>query len=140
MAVTPSRKLFLNLPVRNLDRSVTFFKTLGFAFNPQFTDETAACMVLSEDGYVMLLTESRFKDFTRKQICDTSNAIEGLWALSCESRAEVDEFVKTALASGGSAAMDATDHGFMYVWSFLDPDGHHWEVFWMDSASGKATA
>jgi predicted lactoylglutathione lyase len=139
VAVTQSRKLFLNLPVRNLERSMTFFKTLGFAFNPQFTDDTAACMVLGEDAYVMLLTEARFKDFTRKQICDTSKAIEGLWALSCESRAEVDEIVKKALASGGTAAMDATDHGFMYVWSFLDPDGHHWEVFWMDPAFANAT-
>ena len=140
MAARQPRKLFLNLPVRNLERSLAFFKKLGFSFNPQFTDDNAACMVLSDDAYVMLLTESRFKDFTRKQICDTSQAVEGLWALSCESRAEVDEIVKTALASGGSAAMDATDHGFMYVWSFLDPDGHHWEAFWMDSASAKATA
>ena len=90
MAARQPRKLFLNLPVRDLERSIAFFKTLGFSFNPQFTDETAACMVLSEDAYVMLLTESRFKDFTRKQICDTSKAVEGLWALSCESRAEVD--------------------------------------------------
>ena len=140
MAARQPRKLFLNLPVRNLERSLAFFKKLGFSFNPQFTDENAACMVLSDDAYVMLLTEARFKDFTRKQICDTSQAVEGLWALSCDNRAEVDDLVKTALASGGSAAMDATDHGFMYVWSFLDPDGHHWEVFWMDSASAKATA
>ena len=94
MAVRQPRKLFLNLPVRNLDRSVEFFKKLGFSFNPQFTDETAACMVLSDDAYVMLLTESRFKDFTRKQICDTSQAVEGLWALPCDSRAEVDEIGK----------------------------------------------
>ena len=139
MAARQPRKLFLNLPVRNLERSLTFFKKLGFSFNPQFTDDNAACMVLSDDAYVMLLTESRFKDFTRKQICDTTQAVEGLWALSCESRAEVDDLVKTALASGGSAAMDATDHGFMYVWSFLDPDGHHWEVFWMDPAHVQPT-
>ena len=140
MAGSQTRKLFLNLPVRDLQRSVTFFKKLGFSFNQQFTDESATCMVVSEDAYVMLLTERRFKDFTRQQICDTSQAVEGLWALSCSSRAEVDELVKIALASGGSPAMDATDHGFMYVWSFLDPDGHHWEMFWMDSAFAKATA
>ena len=134
------KMIFVNLPVADLDAAKAFYEAIGATNNPQFTDDNAACMVLSDDAYVMLLTESRFKDFTRKQICDTSQAVEGLWALSCESRAEVDEIVNTALASGGSPAMDATDHGFMYVWSFLDPDGHHWEAFWMDSASAKATA
>ena len=129
------RKIFVNLAVRNLERSKQFWSTLGFDFNPQFTDENAACMVLSEDGYVMLLTEAFFKGFTRREICDTSRQTEALLALSCGSKAEVDELVKNAVAAGGSHAMDPTDHGFMYGWSFYDLDGHHWEVVYMDPAA-----
>jgi len=93
-----------------------FFARLGFTFNPQFTDENAACMVLSSEGYVMLLREPFFKTFTKRDICDTSRQNEALLALSCDSRAEVDEMVKTALANGGTPAMDPQDHGFMYAW------------------------
>lgn len=132
MATKRSRKLFVNLSVRDLKQSMEFFSKLGFEFNPQFTDETAACMPLSEDAYVMLLTETKFKDFTRKQICDTASASEGLFALAVDSRAEVDELVKTALEAGARPAMDPMDHGFMFVRSFYDLDGHHWEIFWMD--------
>jgi predicted lactoylglutathione lyase len=132
MAATSSRKLFVNLAVRDLKRSMDFFRTLGFTFNAQFTDERAACMVLSEEAFVMLLTEPFFKTFTKKEICNTQVQTEGYFALSCSSRAEVDELVKTALAAGGTPAMDPMDHGFMYGWSFYDPDGHHWEVLWMD--------
>jgi predicted lactoylglutathione lyase len=131
MAAT-SRKLFVNLAVRDLKRSMDFFRTLGFTFNAQFTDERAACMVLSEEAFVMLLTEPFFKTFTKKEICNTRVQTEGYFALSCSSRAEVDELVKTALAAGGTPAMDPVDHGFMYGWSFYDLDGHHWEVLWMD--------
>ena len=127
-----ARKVFVNLPVRDLKRSMEFFSRLGFEFNPQFTDDNAACMVLSEEGFVMLLREPFFKTFTKKAVCDTSSQSEALVALSCESRAEVDSLVKKALANGGSTAMPPQDHGFMYGWSFYDPDGHHWEVFWMD--------
>jgi predicted lactoylglutathione lyase len=127
-----SRKLFVNLAVRDLGRSMDFFRKLGFAFNPQFTDEKAACMVVSEEAFVMLLTEGFFRTFTKKEICNTQAQSEGLFALSCASRGEVDELVKTALAAGGKPAMDPLDHGFMYGWSFYDPDGHHWEVLWMD--------
>jgi uncharacterized protein len=132
MGQTRGRKMFVNLAVRDLQTSKDFFAALGFTFNPKFTDDKAACMVVSEDGYVMLLAEPFFRTFTRREPCDTSRHTEGLFALACESRAEVDELVKKAVAGGGSHAMDPQDHGFMYAWSFYDPDGHHWEVFWMD--------
>jgi predicted lactoylglutathione lyase len=127
-----ARKIFVNLAVRDLNRSKEFFSRLGFEFNPQFTDDKAACMVLSEEGYVMLLREQFFKTFTKKSVCNTATHNEALLALSCESRAEVDALVNKAVANGGSHAMPAQDHGFMYAWSFFDPDGHHWEVLWMD--------
>jgi len=134
MSTNGSRKLFVNIAVRDLAKSMEFFSKLGFEFNPKFTDEKAACMVLSEQAFVMLLSEPFFKTFTKQALCDTSAATEGLFALSCESRAEVDQFVKTALAAGGRPAMDPQDHGFMYGSSFYDLDGHHWEVLWMDPA------
>jgi hypothetical protein len=124
--------MFVNLAVRDLKRSMEFFSRLGFEFNPHFTNEKAACMVISEQASVMLLTEPFFKTFTRRPLCDTSVQTEGLFALSCTSRAEVDQLVKTALEAGGKPAMDPMDHGFMYAWSFYDLDGHHWEVLWMD--------
>jgi predicted lactoylglutathione lyase len=127
-----SRKIFVNLPVADLKRSKEFFGKLGFEFNPQFTDENGACMVISDSAFAMLLMQPYFKTFTKKEICNTSTHSESLVALSCESRAEVDTIVKTALAAGGKPAMDAQDHGFMYGWSFYDLDGHHWEVVWMD--------
>jgi predicted lactoylglutathione lyase len=132
MAANRSRKLFVNLFVRDLKRSMEFFRTLGFEFNAQFTDETAACMLVGEDAYVMLLVEGRFKEFSKKQLCTTATHTEGLFALSAESRAEVDELVKKAIAVGGTPALDPVDHGFMYYSTFYDLDGHHWEVMWMD--------
>ncbi|MDP2314817.1 MAG: hypothetical protein Q8P41_18090 [Pseudomonadota bacterium] len=136
MLAPSSRKVFINLPVRDLQRSIAFFTELGFTFNPQFTDENATCMILSEEAFVMLLVEGRFKDFTDKGICDTTSANEVLIALSASSRAEVDEIVHTALAAGGTAAMPRMEHeGFMYGWSFRDLDNHHWEVMWMDPAA-----
>jgi predicted lactoylglutathione lyase len=127
-----ARKLFVNLAVRDLARSMDFFTRLGFGFDPRFTDDKAACMIVSDEAFVMLLSEPFFRTFTRRDPCDTSRQTEGLFALSCESRAEVDHLVKTAVTAGGSHAMDPQDHGFMYAWSFYDPDGHHWEVMWMD--------
>ncbi len=132
MTSNGSRKIFVNLPVHDLERAKRFFGALGFSFNRQFTDEKAACMVIGEDAYVMLLTRPFFSTFTKRAICDTSAHTEGLFALSCASRAEVDEMVTRAVAAGGAHAMDPVDHGFMYGWSFYDPDGHHWEVLWMD--------
>jgi len=131
----PSRKLFVNLAVRDLKRSVAFFTELGFAFDPRFTDDKATCMILSDEAFVMLLEQDRFRDFTRKQICNTGTHTEALLAVSCASRAQVDEMVETAVAAGGKHALEPQDHGFMYGWSFYDPDGHHWEVMWMDPAA-----
>ena len=137
MSQKQQRKVFVNLAVDDLAKSKDFFAKLGFTFNPKFTDENAACMVLSSEGYVMLLTRPFFKGFTKREICDTSKQTEALIALSCESRAEVDQLVDTAVAAGGSRAMDPQDHGFMYASSFYDLDGHHWEVFWMDPAAAQ---
>jgi predicted lactoylglutathione lyase len=127
-----SRKLFVNLPVQDLKRSVDFFTKLGFVFNAQFTDETATCMVLSDDAYVMLLVRSRFEDFARRPVSDATKQTEALFAFQVASRAEVDDVVSRALAAGGAKVSDPQDHGFMYLQSFYDLDGHHWEVFWMD--------
>ena len=135
MAANRSRKLFVNLAVRDLKKSMELFSKLGFEFNPKFTDDKAACMIISEEAYVMLLAEPFFKTFTKREICDTNTHTEGLFALSCESRAEVDAMVKKAVAAGGKHAMDPMDHGFMYGWSFYDLDGHHWEVLWMDPSA-----
>ena len=138
MADNRSRKLFVNLAVRDLKTSMAFFSGLGFAFNPTFTDDNAACMIVSDDAYVMLLTEPFFRGFTKRELCDTTRQTEALLALSCRDRAEVDELVNKAVAAGGSHAMDPQDHGFMYAWSFYDPDGHHFEVVWMDPKAAEA--
>ena len=127
-----AREIFVNLPVRDLPKTMEFFSALGFTFNPQFTDDKAACMIISDKAYVMLLTEPFFRGFTKNEVCDTSRASEALLALSCESRGEVDQMVRKAIDAGGRHAMDPMDHGFMYAWSFYDLDGHHWEVLWMD--------
>ncbi len=132
MADNRSRKLFVNLGVRNLKASMEFFSKLGFEFNRQFTDDKAACMIISEEAYVMLLAEPFFKTFTKRELCDTTKQTEAALALSCGSRGEVNEMVKKAVAAGGKHAMDPMDHGFMYGWSFYDLDGHHWEPLWMD--------
>jgi predicted lactoylglutathione lyase len=137
MADKPSRKIFVNLAVRDLKKSMQFFSALGFEFNPKFTDDNAACMIVSDEAFVMLLTEAFFKTFTRREPCDTMRHTEGLFALSCDSREEVDQLVKNAVAAGGTHAMEPQDHGFMYGWSFYDPDGHHWEVFWMDPQAAQ---
>jgi predicted lactoylglutathione lyase len=132
LANTP-RKMFVNLPVRDLHKSMSFFSTLGFTFDPRFTDDKAACMVISDQAFVMLLTEPFFSTFTDRRLCNTAKDTESLFALSCSSRAEVDEMVNTAIAAGGKQARDREDHAFMYGWSFYDLDGHHWEAIWMDS-------
>ena len=126
------RKIFVNLSVRDLPTSMEFFKTLGFGFDPRFTDDKAACMIVSAEAFVMLLSEPFFKTFTTRDVCNTRTHTEGLFALSCDSRSEVDDLVRKAVAAGGAHAMDPQDHGFMYGWSFYDLDGHHWEVVWMD--------
>jgi len=130
-----ARKIFVNLPVKDLDRTVSFFKELGFEFNPQFTDEKAACMIISEESYIMLLVEPFFKTFTGKEIADTSKTTEVITCLSADSKTEVDKLADKALASGGRPFREPKDHGFMYERSFQDPDGHLWEVMWMDVAA-----
>jgi predicted lactoylglutathione lyase len=127
-----TRKIFVNLPVKDLERSMSFFKQLGFHFNPQFTDHTAACMEIADDIYAMLLTHPKFKAFTKKEIADATRFTEVLTALSCESKAQVDEFVDRALKAGAIESSEVQDHGFMYGRSFDDLDGHTWEIFWMD--------
>ncbi|HVZ44799.1 MAG TPA: VOC family protein [Ramlibacter sp.] len=129
-----ARKIFVNLPVRDLQRSQAFFKALGFSVNPQFTNEQGACMVISGDIFAMLLVEPFFQTFTNKPLADAARSTEVLVALSCDSREEVDTFVKKALAAGGTSPMKPQDHGFMYGHGFTDPDGHMWEVVWMDPA------
>jgi uncharacterized protein len=128
-----SRKIFVNLPIKNMEKSQAFFKSLGFAFNPQFTNEQGACLVISEDhNYVMLLVEPFFSTFIKKSIADASKTTEVLVCISCESRSEVDELVKKAVAAGGKTPNAAQDHGFMYGHGFEDLDGHLWELVWMD--------
>ncbi|HEX8631179.1 MAG TPA: VOC family protein [Catenuloplanes sp.] len=124
--------IFVNLPVNDLDTSVGFFDKLGFATNPQFTNDQAACIVISDTIHVMLLVKPMFQTFTRKNIVDAGQGTEVILALSADSREKVDELADTALAAGGSAANDPQDHGFMYSRSFQDPDGHLWEVLYMD--------
>jgi len=127
-----STKIFVNLPVKNLDKSKAFYGNLGFRNNTQFTDDTAACMVISEDIYTMLLTEAKFKEFTPKAICDAKKSTEVLVALSMESRQQVDSVVGKAVAAGGATYAEPKDYGFMYQHGFQDPDGHIWEVFYME--------
>jgi predicted lactoylglutathione lyase len=126
------RWIFVNLPVKDLSKSMEFFTKIGFKNNPQFTDHTAACMVISDDIYVMILTETKFKEFTPKSICDATKSSEVLVCLSCESRDAVNDMVRKAVAAGGSTYADPKDYGFMYQHGFQDPDGHMWELIWMN--------
>lgn len=130
-----TRQIFVNLPVKNLNKSIEFFTRLGFTFNPQFTDENATCMIVDENIFVMLLVDKYFKTFMPKEICDTSKSAEVLVALSFESRAEVDEIVAKAIAAGGSTYKEPNDMGFMYQHGFQDLDGHLWEVFFMEESA-----
>ena len=125
-------QIFVNLPVKDLPRSVAFFTRLGFTFNPRFTDHNATCMIVGENIFIMLLVESFFKTFTKKALCDATRSTEVLVCLSCESRAQVDERVAQALAAGGAAPNEAKDHGFMYQHGFEDLDGHLWELIYME--------
>jgi predicted lactoylglutathione lyase len=131
-------QIFMNLPVRDLDRSVQFFTALGFKFNQDYTDENATCMVINDDAFVMLLVEKFFKTFTAKEIVDATSATEAIMAFSVDSREEGDQMVGKALAAGGSESQPVQDYGFMYSHSFQDPDGHLWEVIWMDPAGPPA--
>ncbi len=132
MSMNNPTKIFVNLPVQDLLKSVQFFSELGFTFNPQFTDENAACMVVNNDIYAMLLTEKFFRSFTNKEIPDTTRSSEVILALSVESRAKVDDLVNKAFAAGAEKYNEPSDNGWMYGWSFQDLDHHLWEVFSMD--------
>ncbi|NBA84608.1 glyoxalase/bleomycin resistance/extradiol dioxygenase family protein [Emticicia sp. CRIBPO] len=125
-------QIFVNLPVKDLDKSVAFFTELGYSFNPNFTDEKATCMIISDTIFAMLLVEPYFMGFTKKEIPDTSKTAEVTLALSRESRADVDSIVNMAIKAGGKAHNEPNDMGFMYSWGYEDLDGHIWEVMWMD--------
>jgi predicted lactoylglutathione lyase len=127
--------MFVNLPVKDLKKSIGFFTKLGFTFNPQFSDETATCMIVSEDIFVMLLTHDKFKSFTPKAICDATKSTEVLVCLSCESRENVDDMVRQAVDAGGTTYNQPQDHGFMYGHGFQDLDGHIWELIYMRSSA-----
>lgn len=125
-------QIFVNLPVKNLNQSIQFFTQLGYAFNPQFTDETATCMIVSDDIFVMLLTEAKFITFTPNTMCDATKSTEVLLCLSCDSRKKVDEMVNNAVAAGGTTYNEPQDHGFMYAHGYQDLDGHIWELIYME--------
>lgn len=134
-----ARKIFVNLPITDMQRSRAFFEALGFSFNPQFTNEQGACMVISEDIYAMLLVHPFFQTFTAKRIADARESAQVLLCLSCDSRGEVDALMARALAAGATEPRPAQDHGFMYYRAFDDLDGHGWELMHMDMAAAPAT-
>jgi len=130
-----ARQIYVNLAIKDIDRSKVFFAQLGFAFEPRFSTESAACMILNETTFVMLMTEPFFRTFTQKQLCNTKSGTEVLICLSCESRAEVDGIVASAVAAGGSVPREPEDRGFMYGHAFEDLDGHLWELIFMDTCA-----
>lgn len=134
-AAHPGRMLFVNMPVADLERSKGFFEKLGFSFDGRFTDETAACMNVGEQAFVMLLSREKFAEFAKLPMADPATHTLALYSFSVTSRDEVDSVCAAALSAGGSEADGAQDFGFMYSRSFFDPDGHGWQVMWMDSAS-----
>ena len=132
------RQIFVNLPIKDMQRSLAFFKALGLSFNKQFTNEQGACLEIAENVYAMLLVEAFFQGFTKLPIADARKSTEVLIALSCDSRAEVDALVAKAVAAGATTPNAPVDHGFMYQHGFADLDGHQWEVFWMDESAAPA--
>lgn len=130
-------KIFVNLSVRDLKRSIEFFTSLGYNFNQQFTDDKGACMVISDDIFVMLLVEPFFKTFIPNQIADTTQTTESIICLSADSRENVDEMVQKAVSGGATIYKEAQDQGFMYGHGYRDLDGHLWEIMWMDTSSVK---
>jgi predicted lactoylglutathione lyase len=130
-------KIFINLPVQNLEAAMGFFTAVGFTFDQKFTDETAACMRVTEDIFVMLLTEEEFRMFTPNEVCDAGECTETLLCLSLDSREAVDELVRKAISAGGKTYNAPRDYGFMYGHAFQDLDGHVWEVIYMDPSTIK---
>lgn len=131
-------QIYVNLPVKDLKRSVDFFTALGFSFNPDYTDENATCMIINDNAFVMLLVEGFFKTFTSRDVADATSSTEAIVAFSVDSKEDVDATVRKALAAGGAPSQEVQDYGFMYNHSFQDPDGHLWEVLWMDAAGPPA--
>jgi uncharacterized protein len=134
MAFT-SKNIFINLSVKDVNKSTNFFKELGFEFNLQFSDETTSCMIISENIFAMIMNEERFKGFTNKEIVDTTTFTEAILTLSAESREQVERIVNKALSTGGKSLSEPQDHGFMYISGFQDLDGHLWEVAYMDESA-----
>jgi uncharacterized protein len=134
MAFT-SKNIFINLSVKDVNKSTDFFKELGFEFNLQFSDETTSCMIISENIFAMIMNEERFKGFTNKEIVDTTTFTEAILTLSAESREQVERIVNKALSTGGKSLSEPQDHGFMYISGFQDLDGHLWEVAYMDESA-----
>jgi predicted lactoylglutathione lyase len=130
-----AKNIYVNLPVKDLKNSISFYSALGFSLNEQFTDEKAACIVIGENIYAMLLTEGFFKEFTNKKICDATKSTEVLIAIDVPGRKDVDDMVNKASKAGGSLYREPQDHGWMYQHSFADPDGHQWEVLYIDESS-----
>lgn len=130
-----AQQIFVNLPVKDLQKSITFFTKLDFEFNPQFTDDNATCMIVGENIFVMLLVEPFFQTFTKKAIIDTSKGVETIICLSADSREKVDELVSKAITAGGTSPNNKQDHGWMYGHGFQDIDGHLWELVYMDASA-----
>jgi predicted lactoylglutathione lyase len=126
-----ARKIFVNLPIKDMERAKAFFTALGFSFNPQFTNDKGACMVITQDIFAMLLVEPFFQTFTKKPVADATKGTEVLVCLSCDSREEVDTLVRKAVAAGARTPNAPQDHGFMYGHGFEDLDGHIWELAYM---------
>lgn len=129
--------IFVNLPVKDLQQTIDFFKEIGFDFNPHFTNEQAACLIIGDNIYAMLLVEEYFKTFTKKEIAHAREVTEAIITISADSKEQVNEIVEKAFAAGGKSSKEPVDHGFMYGWGFEDPNGHLWEVFYMDEAAAE---
>ncbi len=129
-----SKGIFINLPVKDVNKSTDFFQAAGFEFNPQFSSEDTSCLIISDNIVAFLLAEDRFKEFAKKDIADTTNSSEAILCLSAESREQVDELVNKAFEAGGKPSNTKQDYGFTYVWGFQDIDGHLWEVTYMDES------
>lgn len=128
-------QIFINLPVKDLNKTVEFFTWLGFTFDPRFSDKNGTCMIIAENIFVMLLTEDHFNSFTHKTVPDTSQSSEAILSLSVDSRAKVDQMMESVFKAGGTEVREAQDYGWMYGRGFQDPDGHLWEVFHMDMSA-----
>ncbi|WP_042150192.1 VOC family protein [Paucisalibacillus sp. EB02] len=127
-----SKNIFINLPVKDVKKSTNFLTEIGFELNTQFSNESTSSIIINDNIFALIMNEERFKEFSKKEIVDTTTASEAIFCLSAESREQVDELVNKALSAGGKTDTEPQDHGFMYGWGFQDLDGHLWEVVYMD--------